>query len=46
MDGIGEGHNFFLNDGFVRINSVEDWSMDKRGAGQKEDNIKCEIVTI
>lgn len=45
-DGIGKGHKLFLNDGFVRISGPEEWSIDKLGAGQKEDNIKCEIVTI
>lgn len=42
----GKGHKLFLNDVFVRISDSEEWSVDKLGAGQKEHNIKCEIVTI
>lgn len=45
-DGLRKGHKLFLNDGFLRISSPEEWFMDKLGAGQKEDSIKCEVVTI
>lgn len=43
---MGKGHKLFLNDGFLRISSPEEWFMDKLGVGQKKDSIKCELVTI
>lgn len=44
--GLGKGTNSSLMMGFWELVVQKSGFMDKLGAGQKEDNIKCEVVTI